>query len=707
MVKVLSLLLSVVLVGGNLRGQVVIDYSSILGPAWLSDVEVGADGSIWVSAIRGGGKLLEGRRGGYVAKLAPDGSEILGVKLFPDGAFGETWPWRIAATPDGGVIVVGQTSVDGFETPGPLGGAHRGRGDAFAAKIDPDGLRLEWATLLGGFEPDVALDVELDSEGRIVIVGNTTSPDFPADRKIGAGGIPSFVASDWFLARYSPDGEELLETVLFGGSESDGVGGLAIDDQGRVLIAGTSGSNDFPVPADAPRSTGAILLRYDPARATVDFQARLGGSDGSDGADAVWINPDGEAVIVGHLRSSDFPTLPKAPEVGFLFSAIYDLTSPEPNEVYRFGGLPRFNNGMPDNFEVVRDLAPAPDGGAWLTGLTAQEEFVPTDSGLVACPFPIRYRPWTGVVARLDAEGRPVRLLRAGGEATDSFFGVAVGPDALVHLAGQTESAWFPTGPRGFIADRTDKDGFVFAFDPKPVRSDRFLAAVVSGAGFSSGPIAPGQIVSLFGSRFGPNCPAAFSLDDDGRVPAELAETTVTFNRRPAPVLFANEHQINAIVPDHLGDERGALVQVEYAGMRSNVLTAATTTAAPALFTIDESGQAAALNQNGTVNSAQAPAAPGSVLSLFGTGMGRMDPLIPAGEVVSPTGPLPRPRMPVHVDIGGEAAEVLYAGAAPGLVSAVFQVNVRVPADVQPGEAVETRVSVADQAGPAAHLAIE
>jgi uncharacterized protein (TIGR03437 family) len=43
--------------------------------------------------------------------------------------------------------------------------------------------------------------------------------------------------------------------------------------------------------------------------------------------------------------------------------------------------------------------------------------------------------------------------------------------------------------------------------------------------------------------------------------------------------------------------------------------------------------------------------------------------------------------LPVRVTVGGEPAEVLYAGGAPGLVAGVLQVNVRIPSGVAPGEA--------------------
>jgi uncharacterized protein (TIGR03437 family) len=47
--------------------------------------------------------------------------------------------------------------------------------------------------------------------------------------------------------------------------------------------------------------------------------------------------------------------------------------------------------------------------------------------------------------------------------------------------------------------------------------------------------------------------------------------------------------------------------------------------------------------------------------------------------------PLPQPKLPVTVEVGGLEARVLYAGPAPGLVHGLLQVNVEVPEGVAPG----------------------
>ena len=109
-------------------------------------------------------------------------------------------------------------------------------------------------------------------------------------------------------------------------------------------------------------------------------------------------------------------------------------------------------------------------------------------------------------------------------------------------------------------------------------------------------------------------------------------------------------------------------------------------------------GQVAALNENGSINSPTNPAAAGSILVLYATGGGIMNPTVPDGMLVDST-PLPAPLLPVRVVIGGRNAEVIYAGAAPRLVSGALQINTRVPAGTVPGAATIT-LSVGTASSP-------
>ncbi|MBC7926642.1 MAG: hypothetical protein H7039_13390, partial [Bryobacteraceae bacterium] len=125
----------------------------------------------------------------------------------------------------------------------------------------------------------------------------------------------------------------------------------------------------------------------------------------------------------------------------------------------------------------------------------------------------------------------------------------------------------------------------------------------------------------------------------------------------------------------------------EAGGQRSSAVTMLVQNASPAWFTADSTGlgQIAALNQDGSLNRAGNGAVRGSVLVLYGTGEGLVTPLPASGGLVSE---LTRPVLPVSVLIGGVPAAIEYAGGAPGLVSGLLQVNVRVPESSPVGDAV-------------------
>lgn len=219
-------------------------------------------------------------------------------------------------------------------------------------------------------------------------------------------------------------------------------------------------------------------------------------------------------------------------------------------------------------------------------------------------------------------------------------------------------------------------------------------SGVVHGASFEAGALAPGEIVTLFGSGLGPSALTSLRLNSAGLVPTSLADTRVLLDGVAAPLLYVSEKQSSFLVPYAVAGRTTTQLQVEYRGVSSAVLTLRVAASAPGLFTLDSSGrsQAAALNQDGGVNSASKPAARDSVVTLFATGEGDTTPPGVDGKLAAD--PLPAPRLPVSVTIGGQPAAVLYAGGAPGLVAGVLQVNVRVPDGVTPGPAVAVVVTV-------------
>lgn len=182
--------------------------------------------------------------------------------------------------------------------------------------------------------------------------------------------------------------------------------------------------------------------------------------------------------------------------------------------------------------------------------------------------------------------------------------------------------------------------------------------AIVNAATFSAGPVAPGSIISLFGD-FASNA----------------APVTVRFNGVLAPVLYAGPRQINAQTPFEAALGQNTVV-VSIGGADLTSGTVSVIAAAPGLF-LTAPGRAAVVNQDNTVNSADHPAAAGSIMSAYLTGQGAVQPPVATGAP-APFDPLAMAVAPVTAFVGGQQADVSFEGLSPGSVG-LFQVNLRLP----------------------------
>lgn len=222
------------------------------------------------------------------------------------------------------------------------------------------------------------------------------------------------------------------------------------------------------------------------------------------------------------------------------------------------------------------------------------------------------------------------------------------------------------------------------------------IGSVTNGASNQGGPIAPGEVLAIYGSNIGAAGLTTYQLTSAGTVSASLAGTSVYVNGAPAPVLYTSPNQVSAIVPFSVS---GSTAQVFI--LNQNQSTAPVTVnlapSATAVFTANGSGQgqAAAINQDNSVNGSAHPASSNKVVTLYITGAGQTN---PSGQDGLPAAvPLPIPLLPVSVAIGGKSATIQYAGGAPGIVAGVLQVNAVVPGGLPAGNA-----SVIVQVGSAA-----
>jgi uncharacterized protein (TIGR03437 family) len=222
---------------------------------------------------------------------------------------------------------------------------------------------------------------------------------------------------------------------------------------------------------------------------------------------------------------------------------------------------------------------------------------------------------------------------------------------------------------------------------PAPVSA---ALALVNAASQSQGAVAPGEIVTIYGAAIGPTSGAAGSFDASGLIGNMLAGAEVSFDGVPAPLFYAQASQINAQVPYTVAGQSVTQVVVTYQGQLAGTLSLPVVAAAPALF-------AAALNQDGSLNSSSAPAARGTVVTFFGTGEGLTNGANIAGQAAA--APYPIPMLPVTLTVAGVSAQLLYAGEAPTFAG-LLQVDAVIPGGFVPSGPVAVQLSVGAAESP-------
>jgi trimeric autotransporter adhesin len=220
------------------------------------------------------------------------------------------------------------------------------------------------------------------------------------------------------------------------------------------------------------------------------------------------------------------------------------------------------------------------------------------------------------------------------------------------------------------------------------VAAGPLISSVVNAASYATTGFSPGAILSIFGSLLGPQTGVSFTVNSQGGLDTTLSGTTVTVGGLLAIPLFVQNGQVNVILPYTLATSGPATVTVEYNNLASAAFNIQLSPADVQIFTANASGSGpgSILNQDYSVNTVTNPAAPGSVVQVFGTGAGALNPSAPviAGNVAVDN-PLSWVSSQYSATVNGENAVVLYAGSAPGLVYGVDQFNVQLPADLPSG----------------------
>lgn len=568
----------------------------------------------------------------FIFKLDPTGANL----VYSTYLGGEAYDLGIAIAIDGtgAAYTAGTaTSPDFPFTPGAIhlgpkvvgdGGGSTIQTAVWVSKLSPDGGSWEYVSIFGGSEIAWATAIAADKDGSAYVAGYLQTiglSDFPIVGNVvqpkRLGSFTCTSCSNGFISKLSPSGQSFVFSTYFGGSKTDTIQGITLDDAGTIYIVGNTSSSNLPVtagvlgPTMLQSNNAYIAALNNSASAVVACSYLAGTTNGV--ASGVTIRSPGVIGIAGGAVSDyvGFPLSTNAIgglylELDPLFQKVISANTPGPYTA------------------IYSAAAPAPDGSV---ALGASTHFLPTTSGTYVVSD--RYGVFIAVTPATQAP--PTNLPNIGSVVSASSFGgfSAVAPASFVEIYGTN----LAPDTRGW----TSAD---FTGNQAPTSLDGVEVDIAGQKAFVNFIVdTPGQVNVQLPSNIPTGAQQITVTNKNGT----SAPFTVTVNATEPGLLAPASFQIGGkqyVVAFHADNVTYVLPAGAIAGLASK------------------------------------PAKPGETIVIYGNGFGPVSPDIPGGQLVTQANKL---TLPLEVTIGDKPAQVPYAGLAPGLVG-VYQFDVVVPA---------------------------
>lgn len=592
------------------------------------------------------------------------------LATFVFGGSSRDTPYGAAVDAAGNVVIVGSTSSTDFPLVSPL--AKTGAG--FIAKVNSQLTQLLYSTRLGVAGTTIAA-VTLDTSGDMFVTGNTQ-----AGFTVTPGALQSVAASNsGFVAELSAAGDSLIFSTFYAGSRS-------VCTMDCVTLPGPT-----PTPAASVFTTPA----------------------------AIALDASGNVVIAGTTNASDLAVSANAwmPQCNCTAQSPAGFVA----KIGTAGTQLVWGTYIPGPNVSVSAMALDSSGDVVIAG-TASTGF-PITASAIQASYPAGQGA-AGFLAELNATGSTLNFATyLGGnstsitsippEYTNGPTALAVDGQGTIWVTGGSAPAALPAEPgasilgQNYIAGVSAGGSGLVSLFTSPVGSagaDLALTpqgsvAVLGAMGWltisssSPGPSVMGivemsapavsravcarELISLFGVDIGPATGRTAQIVN-GVIPNSLGGVQVLFNGVPAALLYAGPNQINAIVPSAITFDQIATIQIVAAGGTINAPALPIEETIPQVL-LNADGTTAAVNQDGTSNSPANHAAPGSIVSIWVVGGGASYTGASDNTINANPGYAQFLTSVYYAGASYPSLEVDYAGDAPDQPSGIMQINFRIP----------------------------
>jgi uncharacterized protein (TIGR03437 family) len=524
----------------------------------------------------------------------------------------------------------------------------------FVAKLNSSGTTAAYVTLIGGSGGDsIASAIALDSAGNIYLAGATDSAYFPTTDPYYSYlsyypyEYPGYNA-DAFVMKFDNQATTLAFSNYFGGSGYDSFNSLALDANDNVYLVGTTSSPDLEVSTGSAQTTlrgksNAFVVAFSSAGVGI-YSTYLGGT-GTDAGNAIAVDSSGDAFVTGSTTSSNFPvagTPLQSTLSGGSDAFVAKLGPPLGALIYStyLGG-----SGNDEGLGIAVDKS----GAVFITGDTASPNF-PVLGGYQAT---YGGGASNAFVTRLAGSGSSLLYSTyLGGSGSDVGYSVAIDSTGNAYVTGSTTSTNFPTTSDAFqSSNHGTTNAFVTGLNPSG--SGLLFSSYLGGSGTATIPAGTTNYGD-YGTAVAVNCAAGLVV----------AGVTTSTNFPSASETITGAGTSTVSNPSNAPD---AFVAQIAAG-----------------------GGVPSITPGGIANNGEAgPAAPGAVVSIYGTG------LAPFTQI-SNTFPLSTSLAGVTVTVNGVNAPMYFASSG--------QINIQLPNAIAPGPA---SVTVSNSCGSSGQVSFQ